>query len=86
MPFNEKGEFIRSSGGTSSSATAAESSSPLWSLENLCLLAMGIGALVLLAGLIWLVVYYWELVICICVALAALKLRRWRRWLSSQAA
>jgi hypothetical protein len=50
----------------------------LWSLENLCLLAMGIGALVLLVGLIWLVVYYWELVVCISVALAALKMRRWR--------
>jgi hypothetical protein len=78
MPFNEKGEFIRSSGGTSSSVTAADASSPLWSLENLCLLAMGIGALVLLAGLIWLVIHYWELIVCICVALAALKLRHRR--------
>lgn len=69
MPFNEKGEFIRSRGGTSSSATAAEVSSALWSLENLCFLAMGIGALVLLAGLIWLVIHYWELIVCICVAL-----------------
>jgi hypothetical protein len=78
MPFNEKGEFIRSSGGTSSSVTAADASSPLWSLENLCLLAMGIGALVLLAGLIWLVIHYLELIVCICVALAALKMRHRR--------
>jgi len=78
MPFNEKGEFIRSSGGTSSSVTAVDASSPLWSLENLCLLAMGIGALVLLAGLIWLVIHYLELIVCICVALAALKLRHRR--------
>ena len=78
MPFNEKGEFIRSSGRTLSATTADEAPSPLWSLENLCLLAMGIGALVLLVGLIWLVVYYWELVVCISVALAALKMRRWR--------
>ena len=79
MPFNEKGEFIRSSGGTPSATTADEAPSSLWSLENFCLLAMGIGALVLLAGLIWLVVYYWELIVCICVAWAALKLRRRRR-------
>lgn len=79
MPFNEKGEFIRSSGGTPSATTTEEEPSPLWSLENLCLLAMGIGALVLLAGLIWLVFHYWELIVCICFALAALKLRRRRR-------
>ena len=76
MPFNEKGEFIRSSGGTPSATTTEEAPSPLWSLENLCLLAMGIGALVLLAGLIWLVVHHWEVIVCACLVFAALKMRR----------
>ena len=78
MPFNEKGEFIRSGGGPSSSSTSVEPSPPLWSLENLCLLAMGIGALVLLAGLIWLVIHYWVLIVWICMAYAALKILRRR--------
>lgn len=76
MSINDKGEFIRSNSGASSSATATDARSPLWSLENICLLAMVIGAAVLLAGMIWLVVHYWEPIACVCLVLIALKMRR----------
>lgn len=73
MPFNDKGEFLRTNDETQ---PLTKRSWPLWSVENLCLLFMGIGALVLLAATIWLLVHYWEIFVCGCIALIALKLVR----------
>ena len=63
MPFNEKGEFIRARRPAALMApTAARQvqalDPPVMGREDLLTLAKGIGALLLLAGLIWFVVVF----------------------------
>jgi hypothetical protein len=65
MPINEKGEFIRarpSAKGVGASAARSDqgSETSVLSSEELFTLAKGLGALLLLAGLIWFVVAFHE--------------------------
>lgn len=65
MPFNEKGEFIRAATTSRSvDSTAATEfkahKDETLSRDDLCTLAKGIGALALLAGLIWFVAVFHE--------------------------
>jgi type IV secretory pathway TrbD component len=55
VPFNEKGEFIRTRRSAAQSCDSTE-----LSRDDLLTVAKGFGALVLLAGLIWFVVAFHE--------------------------
>jgi hypothetical protein len=65
MPFNEKGEFIRTRGSAALAApVATRQAKPCdpaeLSRDDLLTVAKGFGALVLLAGLIWFVIVFHE--------------------------
>lgn len=65
MPFNKKGEFIRAHKTTittTSTAKYTENSLDLdgFNQEDWLIIAKGFGALLLLAGLIWIVVMFYE--------------------------
>lgn len=65
MPFNEKGEFIRTGGDVSGSGkldreSRTRSGGEGISRDDWFTIAKGLGALVLLAGLIWMVVVFRE--------------------------
>jgi hypothetical protein len=65
MPINEKGEFIRARPsakwvGASAARQDQGFETSVLSREELCTLAKGLGALLLLAGLIWFVVVFHE--------------------------
>jgi len=65
MPINEKGEFIRARPsakwvGASAARPDQGFQTSRLSSEELCTLAKGLGALLLLAGLIWFVVVLHE--------------------------
>ena len=65
MPFNKKGEFIRAHKATiitTSTAKYTENSLDLdgFNQEDWLIIAKGFSALLLLAGLIWIVVMFYE--------------------------
>ncbi len=67
MPFNEKGEFIRAHRSEALAAPVAtrqanSCDSTELSREDLLTIAKGLGVLALLAGLIWFVVVFHELI------------------------
>ncbi len=74
MPFNEKGEFIR----TRRSAARSCDSTEL-SRDDLLTVAKGLGALVLLAGLIWFVVVFREWIAITLGFWVVSSLRAWLR-------
>jgi hypothetical protein len=83
MPINEKGEFIRAR--PSAKWVGASAAIPDQGLETsglsreeLCTLAKGLGALLLLAGLIWFVVAFHE---WITIGLGLWLLSSLRAWL-----
>ena len=83
MPFNEKGEFIRTGRSAALAAPVvtrqAEPCGPAaLSRDDLLTIAKGLGALVLLAGLIWFVVVFHE---WIAIALGLWLMSSMRSWL-----
>ena len=65
MPFNKKGEFIRAHKATiiiTSTAKYTENSLDLdgFNREDWLIIAKGLASLLLLAGLIWIVVMFYE--------------------------
>ncbi|MBM5784642.1 MAG: hypothetical protein FJ076_07335 [Cyanobacteria bacterium K_DeepCast_35m_m1_288] len=83
MPINEKGEFIRarpSAKGVGASAARPDQGleSSVLSSEELFTLAKGLGALLLLAGLIWFVVAFHE---WIAIGLGLWLVNSLRAWL-----
>ena len=65
MPFNKKGEFIRAHKATimtTSSAKCTKNSLDFdgFDREDWLIIAKGLGALLLLAGLIWILVMFYE--------------------------
>ncbi|MEB3262442.1 MAG: hypothetical protein VKK94_05735 [Cyanobacteriota bacterium] len=85
MPFNEKGEFIRSparavQANRSQRRHAATSTSSSISREDLITIAKGLAAVALLAGLIWLVVVFREWIV---IGLGLWLISKLRSWLRS---
>ena len=83
MPFNEKGEFIRtvrdaSGAGKPDRATRTRSGGEGISRDDWFAIAKGLGALVLLAGLVWVVVVFRE---WIAIGLGLWVLSSLRAWL-----
>ena len=64
MPFNKKGEFIRAHKATKITSTAKYTENSLdldgFNREDWLIIAKGLAALLLLAGLIWIVVMFYE--------------------------
>lgn len=58
--FNDKGEFIRPRRRSSPPAPPTSSDAQSFGHEDLIIIAKGLGALALLASMIWLVVTLWE--------------------------
>jgi hypothetical protein len=80
MPFNDKGEFIRSTNPAAASTAARQCErKSLVTLENLFFISMAIGLIVLFAGAIWLLVRYWELVLMAAVGYSLIRIRLWRQ-------
>lgn len=74
MPFNEKGEFIRTRRSEAKPCDPAE-----LSRDDLLTVAKGFGALVLLAGLIWFVVVFREWIAITLGFWVVSSLRAWLR-------
>lgn len=78
MPFNEKGEFIRSPARTDATSTSTQSTESI-SRDDLITIAKGLAALLLLAGLIWFVVVFREWIVMGLVLWLVSSLRGWLR-------
>ena len=84
MPFNKKGEFIRAHKATiitTSTAKSTENSLDLdgFNQEDWLIIAKGFSALLLLAGLIWIVVMFYEwIAIGFCIWLFSNLRGMWR--------
>lgn len=62
MPFNDKGEFIRSAGRPARQAAPARQDIRV-TRSDLILCAKGLGALVLLAAVVWIIVMFHEWIV-----------------------
>jgi hypothetical protein len=80
MPFNEKGEFIRAP--ARAARTTSSRSRASFGQDQLITMAQGLGALVVLVGLVWLVLVFRQWIVIGLVLWLASSLRGWLRgWL-----
>ena len=85
MPFNEKGEFIRSSHAPSTppkrgeTTSSSQGSTDPITADDLITIAKGLAALGLLVGLIWLVIAFREwIAMALVLWIVSLAKRLWR--------